>query len=260
MPGPQLIVDRAVLEALHKRAASAAYRASYIADAEVLGDEMDVIVHVLSELLGNPRLRVGPVPDACPRFDADEVTRTELVTWDGALAFVEPEAPTPWLPLPAAAESLDDLAPALDPRGFVAASTIDEPTRPRVRRLRSKEGRSCHRAGRAATWPVRGSRSPAVAESHLASRWVRGATITALIALLGGDRGPERLHCRWRCAMSRGPKRSPGQQKRSMRRHDTPAAHDSSAARDAPGARDTAEICDTPEAHDSTCTVTGGAR
>ena len=60
--------------------------------------------------------------------------------------------------------------------------------------------------------------------------------------------------------MSRGPTRSPGQQKRSMRRHDTPAAHDSSAARDAPGARDTAEICDTPEAHDSTCTVTGGAR
>lgn len=185
MPGPQLIVDRAVLEALHKRAASAAYRASYIADAEVLGDEMDVIVHVLSELLGNPHLRVGAVPDTCPRFDADEVTRTELVTWDGALAFVEPEAPTasrtPWLPLPAAAE----LAPALDPRGFVVASTIDEPTRPRVRRLRSKEGRSCHRAGRAATSPVRGSRSPAIAESHLASRWGRGATITALIALLG---------------------------------------------------------------------------
>jgi len=197
MPGPQLIVDRTVLEALHKRAASAAYRASYIADAEVLGDEMDVIVHVLRELLGNPHLRVGAVPDAYPRFDVEEVTRTELVTWDGALAFVEPEAPTasrtPWLPLPAAAElplpaaaeRLDELAPVLDPCGFVVASTIDEPTRPRVRRLRSKEGRSCHCAGRAATWPVRGSPSPAIAESHLASRWVRGAMITALIALLG---------------------------------------------------------------------------
>ena len=189
MPGPQLIVDRAVLEALHKRAASAAHRASYVADAEVLGDEMDVIVHVLSELLGNPRLRVRAAPDACPGFDADEVTCTELVTWGGALAFVEPEAPTashtPWLPLPAAAAPLDELAPGLDPRGFVAASTIDEPTRPRVRRLRSKEGRSCHRAGRAAVWPVRGSRSPVIAESHSASRWVRGATITALIALLG---------------------------------------------------------------------------
>ena len=156
----QLIVDRAVLEALHKLAASAAHRAGYIDNPEELADEFDAIVHELSELLGNPHLRVRAVPDACPRFDTDEVTRTDLIACDGAPAFVEPEEPeasrTPWLTLPAAAERLQERTPALDPRGFVAASTADEPTRPRVRRLRSKQGRSCQRAGRAATWPARG--------------------------------------------------------------------------------------------------------
>ncbi len=183
----KLIVDRAILEMLHKRAASVAYRASYIADAE-LADEVDAIAHELSELLGDPHLRVGTIPDACPWFEADDVTRTDLVTRGGAAAFVKPEAPaatcTLWLSLPAAPERPDELAPAFDPPWFVAAST-DEPTRPRVRRLRTMHGRPRRRAGQAATRQAGTARVPTIEESRLPTGWVRGATITALISLLG---------------------------------------------------------------------------
>ncbi len=185
-PMSQLLVDRAILEMLHKRAASVAYRASYIADAE-LADEVDAIAHELSELLGDPHLRVGTIPDACPWFEADDVTRTDLVTHGGAAAFVKPEVPaascTPWLSLPAA-ERPDELTPAFDPPRFVAAST-DEPTRPRVRRLRTMHGRPRRRAGQAATRQVGAARVPTSEESRLPTGWVRGATITALIALVG---------------------------------------------------------------------------
>ncbi len=178
---PQLIVDRAILEMLHKRAASVAYRASYIADAE-LADEVDAIAHELSELLGDPHLRVGAIPDARPWFEADDVTR------GGSAAFVKPEAPaascTPWLSLPAAAERPDELAPAFDSPRFVAAST-DEPTRPRVRRLRMMHGRPRRRAGQAATRQAGAARVPTSEGSRLPTGWVRGATITALIALVG---------------------------------------------------------------------------
>ena len=183
----QLIVDRAILEMLHKRAASVAYRASYIADAE-LADEVDAIAHELSELLGNPHLRLGAIPDACSWFEADDVTRTDLITRGGAVAFVKPEVPaascTSWFSLPAAAERSDKLAPALAPPRFVAAST-DEPTRPRVRRLRTMHGRPRRRAGQAATGQVGAARVATIEESRLPTEWARGATVAALIALLG---------------------------------------------------------------------------
>src|SRR5262249_55363170 len=112
-----------------------------------------------------------------------------LVTRDGALEFVDPEVPVvscpPWLSLPTADERSDELATVLDQPRFVAVSTTDEPTRPRVQRLRRIHGRPGHRAGQAATREVGAARVPTFEGSQLSARWVRGATITVLITLLG---------------------------------------------------------------------------
>jgi len=80
---PQLTLDTAVLETLLKRAMSAARRISYIedglygpSDVDLLADDIDAIIHELTETLGNPHLIATSVPDACSTFAADGVMRT----------------------------------------------------------------------------------------------------------------------------------------------------------------------------------------
>lgn len=47
-----------------------------------LADEIDAIAHELSELLGNPRLRVALGPSACSMFALEVVPRDDVVTQD----------------------------------------------------------------------------------------------------------------------------------------------------------------------------------
>ena len=75
-----LALDSSVLESLLERAARASRLVGYIdehaRDAIVgpLGDSVDEMVHVLSELLGNPDV-VARVPIACSSFATEVVTR-----------------------------------------------------------------------------------------------------------------------------------------------------------------------------------------
>jgi len=168
-PMSQITLDRGILEAVLERSESAARLVSYIDDrgkdavaVHPLADEIDAIVHELTELLGNPHLIAASVSDACSTFGADDVTRADLVTkrWD------EPTT----VPVP--------------PK-FRAAFTADEPTRPRVRRLRPSNRCQCQDVRQGSTWPADSPQAPSVEPSRLATRWVRGATVAALIALLG---------------------------------------------------------------------------
>ena len=164
----QLIIERLVLEMLLKRAMSASRRIRCIEDGvhgpldvDLLADDIDAIVHELTESLGNPHLIAASVPGACSTFGADDVTRADLVTkrWN---------EPT--------------LVPV--PPKFAAAFTTTESTRPHVRRLRSTNRRQCQDVGKGSTWQAFPQQAPAVEPSRLATGWVRGATVTALIALL----------------------------------------------------------------------------
>jgi len=78
----QLTLDRAILDTLLKHAMSAARLVGSIDDGDggalavgPLADDIDAIVHELSELLGNPHLIAAPVPSARPTYDDDEPTR-----------------------------------------------------------------------------------------------------------------------------------------------------------------------------------------
>ena len=75
----QLTLDRAILETLLKHAMSAARLVGSIDDGALaigpLADDIDAIVHELSELLGNPHLIASPVPSARPTYEDDEPTR-----------------------------------------------------------------------------------------------------------------------------------------------------------------------------------------
>jgi hypothetical protein len=161
---PQLTLDTAVLEMLLKRAMSASHRIRCIEDGvhgpldvELLADDIDAIIHELTESLGNPHLIAASVPDACSTFGTDDVTRADLVTkrWN------EPTPPK-----------------------LVAAFTATGSTRPGVRRLRPMHRLQCQHVGKGSTWQAHPPQAPAVEPSRLATGWVRGATITALIALL----------------------------------------------------------------------------
>lgn len=77
----QFIVDRAFLEKLHTRASAASRLVGYIDDsvdgasaAGPLAEEIDAIVHELSELLGNPHLIVAQVI----AFPDDEPTKPHM--------------------------------------------------------------------------------------------------------------------------------------------------------------------------------------
>ena len=76
----QLTIDSSVLESMLERAARASRLVGYIREqaadviVDPLGDSVDEIVHVLSELLGNPDV-VARVPNACPSFAIEVVTR-----------------------------------------------------------------------------------------------------------------------------------------------------------------------------------------
>jgi hypothetical protein len=90
---PQVTLDSTILEKLLKRAASAARRVSDIEDevgyiaVDLLAEDIDAIVHELSELLGNPTLIVSapnelaPVPDSVALVNAlsdEEPTRLRV--------------------------------------------------------------------------------------------------------------------------------------------------------------------------------------
>ena len=167
-PMPQLTLDRAILKAVLNRAESAARLFSYIDDrgkdafaVDPLADEIDAIVHELTELLDNPHLIAASVPDACSTFGADDVTRADLVT-----------------------KRWDELTPVPVSPKCRTAFSADEPTRPRVRRLRPMHRPPCQHVGNVSAWQALPPQAPAVEPSRLATGWIRGATVTALIALL----------------------------------------------------------------------------
>jgi hypothetical protein len=96
----QLTLDSAILEVLLKRAVSAARLVGYIEDGldsgitvGPLADEIDAIVHELSELLGNPHLRVVSAPNARSTFASGVVMRRDVVMRDDV-----PELGTPDIP------------------------------------------------------------------------------------------------------------------------------------------------------------------
>lgn len=78
-----LRVDRVVLEKLLHKAAAASRLIGHI-DHEVAGgplaDDVDEIVHVLSELLGHPEAVTAEVPSASSTFPAELAHLPELVT------------------------------------------------------------------------------------------------------------------------------------------------------------------------------------
>jgi len=76
----QLTIECTVLESILERAARASRLVGYIDKrardtiVEPLGDNVDEIVHLLSELLGNPEL-ITTVPSACAAFGTESVAR-----------------------------------------------------------------------------------------------------------------------------------------------------------------------------------------
>lgn len=82
----QLLLDSAILESLLARAATASRLVGQIdgrAGGTLVGsleDSIDEIVHVLSELLGNPHVVVAPVPRACSVFTVDIATHGDAGT------------------------------------------------------------------------------------------------------------------------------------------------------------------------------------
>ena len=89
----QLILDRAILEQLRERAATASQLVGHMDEragathVESLADSIDEIVHVLSELLGNPHVVVSDVPGvpcAAPAALATEATPVAALGAGGA--------------------------------------------------------------------------------------------------------------------------------------------------------------------------------
>lgn len=132
----QLTLDSAILETILKRAMSAARLVGYIDEPAVdtlvrqLADNIDEIVHTVTELLGNPHLIATPVPSARSTFAPDVVMRDDDAIAGGPLA-----------------EHIDTIAPGLSellgnppliampvPSACSAESAIgdDEATWPRV--------------------------------------------------------------------------------------------------------------------------------
>jgi hypothetical protein len=204
---PQLTLDSAILEMLLNRAASAARHIGYlddVADSAIstgpLANDIDTIVHTLSELLGNPHL-VTPVSSARSSFAPDDVARQDVVT--------QAEVPelasgcgasrasrTHTLAMTANGDFRSDSAPVPDLAELVIAFIGDESTQPRVRRFRPMHGCQRQRVQKAPAtigtkampinnWQARAQRTVMSEDARSATRWVRGATVTALIALVG---------------------------------------------------------------------------
>lgn len=182
----QLTLDSAILETVLKRAMSAARLVGYIEngvgdglEAGLLADEIDAIIHELSELLGNPCLIAAPVPSSRSTFASDVVTRGDVVMRNGVPELVAPDMPAAsgthtfslgipspcaalapecgascasrahMLPLVSDANPRDKLALVPDPVELVIAFTDDESTLPHVRRLRPAHGRQRQHGGKA---------------------------------------------------------------------------------------------------------------
>lgn len=234
----QLTLDSAVLEEFLERAALAARQVGNIedkvacglpvgeGDVDPLADEINMIVHELSELLGNPDLIAAHVPRARSTFEYGAVTRADVVTRDGLPEFgvhdaptvsgtdtVSLRIPTPYTalasereasrasrayprPLIADANPGDELTPVPEPIERAIAFTEDDLTRPRVRRLRPTYDRRRQGVEEARTtmgteavhandWQARSRRARASEGARSETRWVRSATVTALIVLIG---------------------------------------------------------------------------
>lgn len=84
----QLSLDSAILEHLLERAATASRLVGNIDEDErvgvtlvrSLGDSVDEIVHILSELLGNPDVVIVPVSSTCSPLAADVVAHDDVGT------------------------------------------------------------------------------------------------------------------------------------------------------------------------------------
>jgi len=90
----QLTLDSAILETLLERAATASRLVGCIDERAAntiigpLGDSIDEVVHILSELLGSPHV-VVTVPGACASF-ATEIATRDCVTGGGTGELVPP--------------------------------------------------------------------------------------------------------------------------------------------------------------------------
>lgn len=103
----QLTLDSAILEHLLERAATASRLVGHI-DERVdvtlvgsLGDSVDEIVHVLSELLGNPQVVVVPVSSVCSSLTADVVAHGDVGTQVVRPEVAAPDRARMWRPPPA---------------------------------------------------------------------------------------------------------------------------------------------------------------
>jgi hypothetical protein len=95
----QFTLGRAILETLLEQAMSAARLVGSIDDdgrtlaVGPLGDEIDALAHDLSELLGNPYLRVSIGPSDCSDFSIQVGPRDDVVTHDNGTELEAEGAP-----------------------------------------------------------------------------------------------------------------------------------------------------------------------
>ena len=155
---PQLTIDSAILQTLLKRATSAARLVSHIEDAvgylavDLLADDIDTIVHELSELLGNPTLIVRPVAnELAPVPDSAALVN----------AFADEESTQP---------RVRRLRPAYRRR----RQRVERASRAiRTEAVSSNSGQA------------RESRAPMIEHARSAEPWMRAATVAALTLLVG---------------------------------------------------------------------------
>jgi hypothetical protein len=142
----KLTLDRSTLEKLLQSAASAARIAGSIEDPAIdpPTDDIDAIVHELSELLGNPDLLAAPVPSARSSFALN------VVSQDGAPELVAPDAlrASRMRTLITDDSMRHEFAGAPEPSELGFAFTDDTVTQPHVRQLRPTHGPQCQRVVR----------------------------------------------------------------------------------------------------------------
>jgi hypothetical protein len=122
-------VDRTLLLDLLAHASSSARIVGHLDDTpavEQLADDIDAIVHRLSELLGNPHLIAAPVPSARPTFALD-------VTPDAVPDHVAPDAPAASRTISIAINGTrHELVRLSDPDELGIAFADDETTQPHI--------------------------------------------------------------------------------------------------------------------------------
>lgn len=95
----QLTLDSAILEHLLARAVTASRLIGHIDERAAgplvgrLEDSLDEIVHVLSELLGNPHVVVAPVPTTCSSLALDIATHGDVGTQIVRAEIAAPDVP-----------------------------------------------------------------------------------------------------------------------------------------------------------------------